>query len=358
MKKVAIVHDWLVVNGGAEKVLESLIEVFPNADIFSLVDFLEDRTLIKNKKVITSFIQNLPFAKKYFRYYLPLFPYAIENFDLRKYDIIISSSYAFSKGILRNENQLHFAYIHTPIRYAWDLFQDYTLNLNILKKVFVKYSLHKLRIWDVVSSNRVDYFIANSRTVERRINKTYFRDAFVIYPPVDTLKFLPNEDKDEYYFTASRLVEYKRIDLIIEACNKLNKKLIVAGEGEQMNYLKSIAGPTVEIIGFISNKELVEYMQKAKAFLFAAYEDFGILPVEAQACGTPVIALNKGGTSETVKHKITGILYNEQNRNSLCEAIIEFENSTFKFEDIISHAKNFDKTLFKSKLEAFINKHI
>lgn len=304
---VGIVTDWLVTYAGAERVIKEFIDAFPDADLYSIVDFLSDdaRRIFNGKHAHTSFIQKLPSAKRKYQKYLPLMPLAIEQLDVSSHDIILSSSHAVAKGVLTGPDQLHISYVHSPIRYAWDLQHQYLresgLN-NGIKGLLAKWLLHKIRMWDYRTANGVDYFIANSKFISRRIKKVYGRDADVIYPPVDIDQFIFKENKDDYYFTASRLVPYKRIDLIVEAFSYMpNKKLVVIGDGTEMSKIKSKAAKNVEVLGYQPNEVMREYMQNAKAFIFAAEEDFGITPVEAQACGTPVIAFGKGGALETVR---------------------------------------------------------
>ncbi|MBX2975111.1 MAG: glycosyltransferase [Ignavibacteriaceae bacterium] len=363
MPKYAIVHEWFDSYAGSERCVESFNTLYPEADVFALVNFLSDEELfqiLKGKKPHTSFIQNLPFARKIFRSMLPLFPYAVEQHDLSAYDIIISSSHAVAKGVLTNSNQLHISYCHTPMRYAWDLYYQYMREAKLdkgLKAFLVKYILHKIRIWDVASSNRVDYFIANSKYVARRIKKIYNRDADVIYPPVDVELFPLHENKDDYYLTASRLVSYKKIDVIVKAFSELkNKKLVIIGDGPELSSLKKIATPNIEFLGYQSGKSLVAYMQRAKAFVFAADEDFGITVVEALSCGTPVIALNYGGTAETIIHKQNGIHYNHQNEISLRTAIHDFEQSIDKFNPnaISLSAQKYSRTRFEKEISEYV----
>ena len=360
--KIAVIHDWLVTNAGAEKVLKAILEIFPEADIFSLVNFLNDKDkkeILNNKEVTTSFIQNLPFAKKYFRNYLPLFPKAIESFDLGKYDLIISSSWAFAKGIKKNSNQLHISYCYTPIRYAWDLYDEYVGDLKQPKKFIVEKTLKYIRKWDLDTSKRVDYFFSDSKFVSERIKRIYNRDSFVLYPPVDVEKFELEEHKEDFYVVVCRLVKYKKVDLIIKAFNKMpNKKLIVIGLGDEFNYLKKIANKNIKLLGFQEDKVVKEYLKKAKAFVYAAIEDFGISVVEAQACGTPVIALNKGGTKETVIPNKTGILFENQTEDNIINAVEEFETKKFKFDVIRKHSEKFDKTIFKTNFENKVKDYI
>ena len=362
MKK-ALVHDWFSVYAGAEKCVESFTNIWDDFDIYSLIDFLDDedrKIILKGKRANTTFVQNLPKAKTKYRNYLPLFPLAIEQFDLSEYDVILSSSHAVAKGILTHSNQLHISYVHTPIRYAWDLYHQYLKESGLdkgFKGTLAKYFLHKIRMWDMSTVNRVDHYIANSNYIARRIKKVYGEDSTVIYPPVDVEKFELCEEKEEYYFTMSRMVPYKKIDLIVETFSKTNKKLIVAGTGPDMEKIKSFAGDNVEFVGFVSDEEAIKYMQKAKAFVFAAEEDFGIVPVEAQACGTPVVCLGKGGTKETVIDGKTGVHFQEQTVDSLLQALEKIEQNydTFEPEIIREHALKFSKERFEKEIEEFVN---
>jgi glycosyltransferase involved in cell wall biosynthesis len=357
--KVVIVHDWLVTNAGAEKVLKEVVSLYPTADIFSLVDFLndEDRAMILHGKYAkTSFIQKLPFAKRHFRNYLPLFSKAIESFKLDKYDLILSSSWAVAKGVKHTSNQIHISYCHTPVRYAWDLHDEYTSRLKGIKKLLVLWSLKKLRIWDYETSDRVDFFIANSKFVSERIKKTYQRDSTVIYPPVDTKKFTLEENKEDFYLTASRLVPYKKTKLIVEAFNEMpDKKLVVIGMGEEYETIKKIAHTNIIILGYQDTKVLISYMQRAKAFVYAAVEDFGIVPIEAMACGTPVIALNKGGTAETIVDGMNGIHFEEQTIESIIKAVLKFDTLDFQVKNIVKYAENFSTDRFKLEMINFIS---
>jgi glycosyltransferase involved in cell wall biosynthesis len=355
--KIAIVHDWLVTNAGAEKVLKQIVDLYPQADIFSLVDFLSNSQrddILDGKVVNTSFIQNLPFSKTHFRNYLPLFPKAIESLDLSTYDLIISSSWAVAKGIKKDKNQLHICYCHTPIRYAWDLYDEYTSNLSQAKKFLVQKALKYIRAWDIDSLDRVDYFIANSNFVKERIQRTYNRDATVIYPPVDIEKFKLSEQKEDFYFTASRLVPYKKTKLIVEAFNNMpDKKLVVIGAGDEYNDIKSIANSNIEVLGYQEDEVLVDHMQKAKAFVYAAVEDFGIVPIEAFACGTPVIALDQGGTAETVIDSINGVHFESQSIKSIIDGVTKFETIEFNYSDIRDSCMKYSS--FKKQLKLFID---
>jgi len=362
--KTAIVHEWLVNYAGSERCVESFTNIWKDSPVYALVDFLneEERGIIlKGKKANTSFIQNLPFAKKHHRQYLSLFPLAIEQFDLTEYDVIISSSHAVAKGVLTSASQLHICYCYTPMRYAWDLYHRYILEAGLLhgvKGYIAKSMLHKLRMWDVIASSRVDDYIAISRHIAKRIKKTYNREATVIYPPVDVNNFGIIPVKEEFYLTASRMVPYKRMDIIVEAFSAMpDKKLVVIGDGPEMEKIKSKAGRNIEIIGYQSFEVLKSYMQKAKAFLFAAEEDFGIIVVEAMACGTPVIAFNIGGASETVLEMESGIFFNEQSPASIKEAVIKFESVKDKFdpETIRKYSLQFSRDIFEEKIKMFVN---
>ena len=357
--KIVIVHDWLVTNAGAEKVLKNIIDVYPDADIFSLVDFLSNKDkkdVIDNRSVKTSFIQNLPFAKKAFRNYLPLFSRAIESLDLSAYNLIISSSWAVAKGIKKTKSQLHICYCHTPVRYAWDLYDEYTSSLKQPKKFLVQQTLKRLREWDIESLDRVDYFVANSKFVSNRIKKTYNRDSVVIYPPVDTKNFILNENKSDFYLTACRLVPYKKTKLIVESFNEMpDKKLIVIGDGEEYEPIKKIAKENITLLGYQEFESMISHMQYARAFLYAAVEDFGIVPIEAQSCGTPVIALNDGGTAETVINKVSGIHFNKQTKKDIIDAVERFETMNFDYKNISLLSQEYSEERFKEEFKLFVN---
>ncbi len=360
--KIAIVHDWLVTNAGAEKVLRAIIDIYSDADIFTLVDFLSERDrkcVLDGKCAKTTFIQNLPLSKKQFRNYLPFFSKAIESLNLREYDLIISSSWAVAKGIKKRKNQLHICYCHTPIRYAWDLYAEYTSSLKQPKKFLVERTLKYIQKWDIESLDRVDYFIANSQFVKNRISKTYNRNSIVIYPPVNTDKFVLEEEKEDFYLTACRLVPYKKTKLIVETFNKMpNKKLVVIGVGDEYDIIKSIAKENIVLLGYQEDEVLIKHMKKAKAFLYAAIEDFGIVPIEAMSCGTPVIALNKGGTAETVQNGITGIHFKEQTIEDIINAVNEFETKNFDYKNISKLSQRYAEDRFKKEFEDFVNEKL
>ncbi|MBS1640651.1 MAG: glycosyltransferase [Bacteroidetes bacterium] len=362
--RVAIIHEWLVTMGGSEKVLQSIVELFPMADIYCLV---ADKNIVKklgfkNQKIYTSFIQKLPFSIKKYKSYLPLFPLAVEQFDVSNYDLVISSSHAVAKGVLTDCSQLHITYCHTPIRYAWDLYHQYLKETKIkfgFKGWIVRYFLHKVRIWDFIASQRPDIYISNSNFIGERIKKVYNRDSITIYPPIEMDKFELEIYKENFFVTSSRMVPYKKIDLIVEAFSKMpDKKLIVIGDGPDFNKIKRIATSNVLLKGYLPHAEMVYYLKKAKGFVFAAIEDFGMLPVEAQACGTPVLALGKGGVLESVIPNVTGVLFEEQTVSSLMVGIIEFEKKypLFDFKQIRLHAEKFSKERFNIELKSFIEK--
>lgn len=364
MPRVAIVHDWLVTYAGAERVLEQIITCFPDADIFSVVDFLEDRSFLHGKRAATSFIQNLPFAKKRYRAYLPLMPLAIEQLDLSGYDLVISSSHAVAKGVLTGPDQVHVSYVHSPIRYAWDLQHQYLQQSNLTagaKSLFARLILHYMRNWDIRTSNSVNHFIANSEFIARRIHKVYRRSSKVIFPPVDVASFEPCADKEDFYLTASRMVPYKKIDLIVEAFARMpERKLVVIGDGPEMAKIRARATPNVEIMGYQPFSVLHDRMRRAKAFVFAAEEDFGISVVEAQACGTPVIAFGKGGALETVRDvsslQPTGMFFPTQTPEAIVDVVDAFETGVFTFTpaDCRANAERFSNARFREELRAHV----
>jgi glycosyltransferase involved in cell wall biosynthesis len=304
--KIAIVHDWLITYAGAERVLEQLISLYPEADLFAVCDFISDsdRDFLRGKKVTTSFIQKIPFARRFYRNYLPLMPLAIEQFDLSSYDLVISSSHAVAKGVLTGPDQFHVCLCYSPIRYVWDLQHQYLKMSGVgsgIKSWIIRYILHRFRRWDLCTANGVDEFIAISDFIKRRIFKVYRRSSTVIYPPVAVDKFTVFPDKEDFYLAASRMVPYIMMPMIVQAFSAMpDKKLIVIGDGPDLDRCKRLAKGNVSILGWQPDDILRHYMERAKAFIFAAEEDFGIVPIEAQACGTPVIAYAKGAALETV----------------------------------------------------------
>jgi glycosyltransferase involved in cell wall biosynthesis len=356
--KIAIVHDWLVTDAGAEKALRAIVDIFPKADIYSIVDFLNDterNNIILGKHSTTSFIQKLPFSHKHFRNYLPLFPKAIESLKLSKYDLIISSSWAFAKGVKTTDKQIHICYNYTPIRYAWDLYDVYTKDIKQPKKWLVQKTLQYIRKWDFKTRNRVNYYIAISEHVQKRINNNYEKDSVIIHPPVDTQTFICKEKKEEFYLTVSRLVPYKKTRLIIEAFNENGRPLVVIGSGEEYEHIKKMAKPHIKVMGWQSKEVIIDHMQRAKAFVYTAEEDFGIVPVEAMSCGTPVIAYGIGGIRDSVVENETGVFFNSQDITSLNKAISRFEKMTFDYFRISQHAKKFDTESFKTQFKSYVD---
>ena len=366
--RVAVIHEWLIEYAGAERVVEQILNIFPSADLFAQVEFLPSnrKSFIQNKSVKTSFIQKLPLAKKKYRTYLPLMPLAVEQFDVSGYDLIISSAHAVSKGVLTGPDQLHISYVHSPMRYAWDLQHQYLRESGLdkgLKGWLAKWMLHKIRLWDVRTAHGVDAFVANSKFIGRRIRKVYGRDTTVIYPPVDVSAFTLRENKEDFYMTASRMVPYKKIDLIVEAFSKIpEEKLVVIGDGPDYQKVKAKADQNIVFLGYQPFESLRDHMQRAKAFVFAAEEDFGIIPVEAQACGTPVIAYGKGGALETVrgldKENPTGIFFPVQSVDSLIDAVKRFEQEYERFKPLAcrQNAIRFSPERFRDEFSLFVEK--
>lgn len=363
---IGIVADWLVSFAGAERVIAEFINLFPESKVYSVVDFLSDdlRHHLQDKKSTTSFIQRLPGAKKNYQTYLPLMPLAIEQLDVTQHDVVLSSSHAVAKGVLTGPDQLHISYVHSPIRYAWDFQHQYLRESGLdkgLKGNLARWMLHNIRMWDYRTSNGVDHFIANSHFIARRIKKVYGRDADVIYPPVDIHRFTLYEKKEDFYFTASRMVPYKRMDLIIDAFSRMpDKKLVVIGDGSEMDKIKSKATSNIEILGYQKNDVMEDYMKRAKAFVFAAEEDFGITPVEAQACGTPVIAFGKGGALETIRPYgqtfPTGLFFYEQSIEAVIKAVMDFDTISHEIspEDCRNNAIRFSSERFRDEIDLYI----
>jgi glycosyltransferase involved in cell wall biosynthesis len=360
--KIAVVHEWLTSYAGSERVVEQILQLYPQADVFSLVEFLppELRGFIQNKPVTTSFLQNLPFAQHYFRHYLPLMPLAIEQFNLQAYDLVISSNHAVAKGVLTRPHQLHLSYVHTPVRYAWDLQHQYlqTADLNRgLKALIVNPLLHYLRLWDLASAYRVDQFVANSQFVARRIAKTYRRPARVIYPPVAVENFSPKQPRQDFFLCVSRFVPYKRVDLVVAAFSQLGLPLVVIGTGPEFEKARAIAGKNIQFLGFQTDAVVKQYLETCRAFIYAAEEDFGITLVEAQAAGAPVITYQQGGASETVIAGQTGIFFAEQTVDSLVAAVKQFlkEPPTLDSLALHHHAGQFSQACFRKNFAEFVD---
>lgn len=361
--KVAIVQEWLVTVGGSDKVVKAILDIFPDADIYTLVAKKEvcDELGIPWEKVHTSFIQKMPLGTKKHRAYLPLFPFAIEQFDLRGYDVVISSSHCVAKGVLTKADQLHICYCHSPIRYCWDMYNEYLEESHLdkgFKSWLVRLMLHPIRQFDAIAGSRVDYYISNSDYVGQRIRKTYRRKATTIHPNIDISNFELCNDKQEYYLASSRLVAYKKIDTIIEAFNQMpDKKLVVIGGGPNLEAYRKLAKDNVTVMGYQPFDVLKDKMQHAKAFVFAADEDFGMIPIEAQSCGTPVIAYGHGGSLETVNGGKTGLFFYEQTPEAIVEAVNRFEamgSQPFAPADCRQWAEGFSEERFKREIKEFV----
>jgi len=360
--KICFVHDWLTTYGGAELVLKTMLEIWPDTPIFTLIydENGQCRDIIQSTKVTGSFINKLPFAKRKHRSYLPLMPLAIEQLDLSNYDVVISDSHAVAKGVITSPNQLHISYIHTPIRYAWDMQHQYLSQAGLtrgIKGLLAKYLLHYIRMWDLRTVPGVDEFVANSNFIAQRIRKFYKRTANVIYPPVEIDRFKVEKEKEDFYLVVSRLVPYKKVDIIVQAFSDLPyKKLIVIGDGPELKNLKKHSSSNIEFLGFQEDKVVEDFLRKAKALIYAAEEDFGIVPVEAQACGTPVIAYGKGGVLETVLDGETGLFFPEQSPISIIDAIEKFEkHPKFDSTEIRRNAERFSKKRFKTEMKSFVD---
>lgn len=355
--KLAIVHEWLANMGGSEKVVLAFKEIFPDAPIYTTV-YNEDKVdpAFLKMDIRTSFIQRLPFGKTKYQSYLPLMPTAVEQFDLSEYNVVLSSSHAVAKGVVTGAKTLHITYCHTPMRYAWDFYHEYLNDSSVggLKRKLIPWLMNYIRIWDRLSADRVDYFIANSRYVAQRIKKHYRREAEVIYPPVDTSYFTPSADDGDYFFIVSRLIPYKRIDLAVEAFNRLGLPLKIAGEGPEKERLQAMAGSNIEFLARISDEEMRKHYASCKAFIFPGEEDFGITPVEAQAAGRPVIAYGAGGCLETVMPGVTGEFFASQTADALAEVIRRFDPAKYRPEQIRAHAGQFDREIFKRRIKDFV----
>jgi glycosyltransferase involved in cell wall biosynthesis len=364
--RTAIVHDWLVTYAGSERVLEQMLQVFPEADLYSLIDFLPpaERGFLGGRPVRTSFVQRLPWARSRYRQYLPILPFAIEQFDLSGYDLVISSSHAVAKGVLTGPDQIHLCMCYSPIRYAWDLQHQYLRESGLergLRSALARYLLHRVRIWDARTANGVDGFMAISQFIARRIWKTYRREATVIYPPVDVESFVPGSDKEDFYVTASRMVPYKRMDLIVAAFAEMpNRRLIVIGDGPEMSRVRARARSNVEFLGYQEFAALRDHLQRARAFIFAAEEDFGIAPLEAQACGTPVIGYGRGGLVETIRGlddpRPTGVLFDQQTADAIRSAVERFEERAETFDPAAcrANAMRFTPERFRTELRQYV----
>ncbi|HET6307566.1 MAG TPA: glycosyltransferase [Rhodopila sp.] len=367
--RVAIVHEWLDTYAGSERVLEQLLLCFPGADIFAVVDFMDaaERGFLQGRPVRTSFIQRLPFARRAFRHYLGLMPIAIQQLDLRGYDLVISSHHAVAKGVLTGPDQIHISYVHSPMRYAWDLQPQYLSQAHMergLKGLYARWLFARLRQWDVTTAHQVDFFLANSTYIGRRIRRAWRRDAMVIHPPVDVERFLPCREKDDFYLLACRFVPYKRADLVVESfARQPHRRLVVVGDGPDADRVRAAArgAANIELAGVVSQSALIDLMQRARAFVFAAEEDFGITLVEAQACGTPVIAYGRGGAADIVctdpAQGRTGVLFGRQSAESITAAVEQFETTqpSITPEACRTNAMRFSAARFRSEIISFVD---
>lgn len=356
--KVAIVHEWLVSVGGAEKVLYDIHTLYPDAPIYTLVyDPEKAPKWTKNADIRTTSLQKFPMGKKLYKNLLTLMPKAWEDLDLTEYDLVISSNHSYDKCIITRPDAVHISYCHSPIRYVWDLYHEYMSGSGFLKRFVFKRTVSRLRMIDYCAAQRIDYYVANSYNIANRIRKFYRREADVIYPGCPINKFPLKEGTGDYYLIVARFVYYKRIDLAIEACNKLGKKLVIVGKGGEEKNLRKIAGPTIEFKGFVSDEELEELYLNAKAFFFPGDEDFGITPVEAQSAGLPVLAYGKGGALETVIDGKTGLFFSEQTADSLAKCIKEFEEKGVSYtkKQIREHSLQFSTERFLKEFKEYVD---
>ncbi|HMS92064.1 MAG TPA: glycosyltransferase [Candidatus Saccharibacteria bacterium] len=358
--RIAIVHDWLTNLGGGERVVDALSNAFPAAPIYTSVYSESGISLFKDKKVVSSFLQHWPLSKKKHQLYPMLRKYAFESFDFSDFDVVISSSSAESKGIITSTDTIHLSYIHTPTRYYWSGYQDYLDSpglgpLSPTAKFILPKVINKMRYWDYAAAQRPDFLIANSQTVKDRIAKYYNRDSKIIFPPVEIDKFeLSNKQKD-YYLVVSRLIPYKRVDLAVRACSELGRKLIVVGNGSELDKLRKISSDNIDFIVDADDKTVRDLYARSQGFIFTAYEDFGITPVESMATGVPVITYGKGGGSESVVNNVTGLYFEDQSVECLKEAILKFEKMNFVKEDIRKHAEKFSRKRFIEEVKDLIN---
>ena len=360
--RIAFVHEWLTTYAGSEKVLEIMLAEFPDADVFCLIDHLpaENRVGSFNRPIKTSWLQKFPFVSKIYRYLLPLMPFTIEQFDLSSYNIIISNCHAVAKGVITGPDQLHICYCYSPMRYAWDLQAQYLAESGIqygLRSLIARWLLHRIRGWDHRAAQNVDHFIACSAYIGRRIKKAYHRHSTVIYPNVAVDDFVVDGPRAKFYMTSSRMVPYKKMHLIVEAFSNMpDRELIVIGTGPQFSRCKALAGPNVKLLGYQPHSTLLWHMQRTRAFIFAAEEDFGITPVEAQACGTPVLAFGKGGAAETVVDRVTGLLFHEQSSSAIQRVVRDFESIEDSFDPQIirENALRFSTERFRSEFKQYV----
>jgi glycosyltransferase involved in cell wall biosynthesis len=355
--RVALVHYWLVAMRGGEKVLENLIDIFPDCEIFThFADPTQLSEKIRSRPIRTTFIAKLPFAKRHFRAYLPLMPLALENLDLRDFDVVITSESGPAKGVITTPHTLHVCYCHSPMRYLWNMYHEYRDGAGALTAAAMGPLSHYLRMWDFASAQRVDHFVANSTAVARRIEKYYRRDATVIYPPVQVDSFYTSRSPSDAFLCVGQLVRYKRVDLAIRAFNEMKKPLVVIGEGEEFAHLASIAGPTIKLMGHQPDSVVREQLSMCRALIFSGEEDFGIVPVEAMASGRPVIAFGRGGARDTVVDGVTGLLFHEQTVTGLIDAVRRFESMARAFDPqaLVRHAYQFRPEVFRDRVRRYV----
>jgi glycosyltransferase involved in cell wall biosynthesis len=358
--KTAIVHYWLVNMRGGEKVLEALLEIFPDADIYTHVYNPENVSeIIRSHNVYTTYINRLPLAKKFYQKYMPLMPGALEELNLNDYDLVISSESGPAKGIVPNPDAFHICYCHSPMRYLWDMYHEYFREAGPLVRFFMKRLIPGLRLWDIMSANMVDHFIANSSYVAKRIQRYYGRGADIVYPPVDIKKYISIERRPEnFYLFFGQMTGYKRADIAIDACIKSGRRLVLIGAGTDKKTLRKYRNNSlIHFAGKVTDEDAAAYLSRARALIFPGIEDFGIIPVEAQAAGCPVIGYRKGGALDTVKENVTGIFFNEQTSKSLIEALDFFESKSEDFWDreaFIHHIRQFSKEVFIGKMSQII----
>ena len=363
--KVALVHDWLYTYGGAEKVLEVMLLEFPDADVYSLIDRMPQRHRagLQRKTIKTTLLQKIPFVQHVYRRLLPIMPFAIEQLDMSQYDLIISNSHAVSKGVMTSARQLHICYCYTPMRYAWDLQEQYLRESGMARgfqSAFARYVLHRIRLWDYASAQRVDHFIACSEYIARRIRKAYRRESTVIYPSVDTSRFVMGGVREDFYVCSARMVPYKNVHLIVEAFARMpDRRLILIGTGPQLRRIRALATPNVTILGYQPFPVLLDHLQRARAFISAAEEDFGIAPMEAQACGTPVLAFGRGGAQEAVVDGSTGLLFHAQTAAAIRDVVERFEalETPLDPQAIRHHALRFSTDRFRREFGDFVRGH-
>lgn len=354
--QIALVHDYLAQDGGAERVLKAFHEMWPEAPIFVLFYDKEKIPQFAKADVRESFIGRLPMGRRKYQWFLPLMPIATERHNLHGFDVVLSSTSAFAKGVLTRPGTLHLSYCHTPTRYLWTDTHEYIADLkyNALIKAVLPRLIHRMRLWDKMSADRVDHFIANSDTVRQRIYKYYRRDSDIVYPPVDTHEFFIAEKIEDYYVTGGRLVPYKRMDLVVHVFNRLGWPLKIFGTGPEMNVLKKMAGSNIEFLGRVSDKEKAELLSKAKAFIHPQVEDLGITPIESMASGRPVIAYPVGGVTETVIPGKTGVFFPKQTWESLLDVLLKFDSNSWDSEYIRNHALRFSADRFKLQMEKYV----